>query len=249
MDVVPILSTIILVSTIITLIVAIASYMTFRVKEKKKQAAMAQFQDVFAEDMKALMDEGGDTMTVVEPAKAAPASAEGVISLPPRPVEATPPVVSTPPVAVAPPAPAPATTTVVVQQPPVVVGMPYAAQPPYPQFQGYPPQPQDYAQQPPAQGTQPQQAYPQQSQQVPGYPPQQPQQGGYNQQPYPPPPPPDPLYSGAQAAFMKSFGGQNQLPPPPDAQGGSLRKFSMPDNRQPRKEPPPSFGEETPSWK
>ena len=37
MDVIPILSTIILVSTLITLIVAVASYFVFRIKEKKKK--------------------------------------------------------------------------------------------------------------------------------------------------------------------------------------------------------------------
>ena len=38
MDVIPILSTIILVSTLITLIVAIASYFVFRIKEKRKKS-------------------------------------------------------------------------------------------------------------------------------------------------------------------------------------------------------------------
>ena len=38
MDIVPILSTIILIATVITLIVAISSYMVFRIKEKRREA-------------------------------------------------------------------------------------------------------------------------------------------------------------------------------------------------------------------
>ncbi len=38
MEIVPILSTVILIATVITLVVAIASYMTFRIKEKRREA-------------------------------------------------------------------------------------------------------------------------------------------------------------------------------------------------------------------
>ncbi len=40
MDVVPILSTVILIATLITLVVAVASYLVFRIKEKRKGHAI-----------------------------------------------------------------------------------------------------------------------------------------------------------------------------------------------------------------
>ena len=49
MDVIPILSTIILIATLGTLIVAITSYMVFRIKEKRK-AEMAANQIVIGEE-------------------------------------------------------------------------------------------------------------------------------------------------------------------------------------------------------
>jgi len=95
MDVVPILSTIILISTIITLIVAVASYMTFRVKEKRKQEAMAKFSDVLSEDMKALM-ENDDGVTIVDHPQAGTAPSAAVGSAPqPAPTQtATTPIVA-----------------------------------------------------------------------------------------------------------------------------------------------------------
>ncbi len=119
MDIVPILSTIILVSTLITLIVAIASYMTFRIKEKKKQAALAEFSEVFSSDLAELQE------------------ASPVDNLPP--VHTSQPVVATPPVVLqSPQSPAPITTGVVT--PPVMMSAPVepAAQPqPQPQTQQY----------------------------------------------------------------------------------------------------------------
>ncbi len=213
MDVVPILSTIILISTIITLIVAVASYMTFRVKERRKQQASA----LIALET---VDEDGMGEIVEMPVEDAQASQPQAQAPAPAPVQATP----------------TSTTTVVVNQPPVVVGMPYPMQqqnmPPQGAGPGYP---------------QAQQGYPQSTPQYDAYPPQ-----------LMPPPQPEPTYSGAQAAFMKSFGGAPDSPPAPVQQPGTvgpdgtpftMRRFAMPEPRQAKPKQSDSYHDETPSWK
>ena len=232
MDIVPILSTIILIATIITLIVAIASYMTFRVKEKRKQAAMAEFHEVFYEEIRTPTD-NSETLTAVEPARLG--------STPPAPVQAPPAITmeASAPVG-APPVHTPAPTTAAAVHPPMIAAEPYGTLAPF-----NPSQPQGY--EPPASPP----ASPHIS--VPAAPPS----AGTSQYPTPAqpsdmPPPPASRYSGAQAAFVQSFGEppQSGYPPPqPDGQRGAMRLFTPPENRPPRKETPEGYQDDNPSWK
>jgi len=69
MDIVPILSTIILVATVITLIVAISSYMVFRIKEKRREMrAQAGFSNKpKVEETKSTEDTRSEESTTSEP--------------------------------------------------------------------------------------------------------------------------------------------------------------------------------------
>jgi len=188
MDVVPILSTIILIATIITFIVAVASYMTFRVKEKKKQAALAEAR------LTAASNSDGSEFD------------EGTIEI--EQISAPAPL----PVAVQASAP--------VAQPSVIVNVQAPQAYPMPEMSQQVVAAQQLAEQSP-----------------------QPQ--------YAPEPPPGPAYSGAQAAFMKGFGGQTP-PPPPHSQGApapTMRRFTMPEARPTQKQAPENSHHETPSWK
>ena len=221
MDIVPILATIILISTLITLIVAIASYMTFRIKEKRKQAAMAQSTEYIAAEYV----EGQETSEKAETSTKIPDTLAAA-PLPVTPVESA----------------IPATN------PPVVAPVVIAVQP-APQYT----QPAAPAQPVPA--TQPfgQPAYPQAQQQA-----QPPAQADPYGMPFPyMPSPRAPQFSGAQAAFMKGFGPENQPPveegkqnpessqyaPPP-----TMRRFTPPEQK-PRQQPPQSFKDDSPAWK
>lgn len=233
MDLVPILSTIILISTLITLIVAGASYMTFRLKEKRKQAQMAQLSEVFSADLAELQESD-------------PSVGQTFLSVEMNPPAAAPP----PPVNTSQGAP----PTVIVQ-PPVVVGVPMMGQaaPPMqqmprqvaPQMQPQVAQTPQYEAQPTPQG---------------GMPMEDPY--GMQYQPRQPPAPPSPQYSGAQAAFMKGFDGQQQTPsgasgsetqptPQPGSEYGppvAMRRFTPPEAK-PRPEAPQNYGNDSPAWK
>ncbi len=235
MDIVPILSTIILISTLITLIVAIASYMTFRIKEKKKQAQMAEFSEVFSADLAELQE-------------TAPADNSAPVH--------TPEAVVVTPLVTGQPSQPPAPVTTVVVSPPVVMATPMPSAPP----EQFPAQQQPLPQSPyPAQPmTQPQQYSGQMS-----YAPGQQQQPPPYQDPYGipfsnQPPPRAPQFSGAQAAFMKGFGPENQ-PPQDDerlniqnqgdyGQQPAMRRFTPPEQK-PRQQPPQIRSDDSPTWK
>jgi hypothetical protein len=227
MDIVPILSAIILISTLITLVVAIASYMTFRIKEKRKQAAMAEFSEVFSADLAALQD------TQPPPTAASWSESEGTATAPVEVVTTQPPAVITPPGVITPPVVVAAPVQMMAPQMQALQPYPQMAQQPapgmMPQQQGYPPQ-----------AMPPQQVDPYSQQQ---YQPQAPPQQQYSDAQaaflkgfdVPPPPPQAPGQSPQGADYGQSAG---------------MRRFTVPE-KKPRQEPPRDFGGggDAPAWK
>lgn len=221
MDIVPILATIILISTLITLIVAIASYMTFRIKEKRKQAAAAQSTEYVAAEYV----EGQETSEKEETSTKIP-EAVAAVPLSVTPVESATPAANPPAV----------TPVVIAVQPAQQYTQPAAPVQSVPATQPF---------------SQP--AYPQAQQQA-----QPTTQTDPYGMPFPyMPSPRTPQFSGAQAAFMKGFGPENQPPadegqqnpesnqyaPPP-----AMRRFTPPEQK-PRQQPPQSYKDDSPAWK
>ncbi len=235
MDIVPILSTIILIATIMTLIIAVASYIMFRMKEKRKGQFKtneeANSSIVAGSSLSPELKEIRDLQRGIGTPSLQPVPHIGGVAAPVVLLGNAPTIPSNRPniPGGAPPAP---TVNPVPQPNPTVINVNYPTQPTGPSV---PQQPHSAPQVPQIDPSQ--QPYPAPNQQQP------PQQ--------------TPQYSNAQSSFMNSLkvSGGNNAPglndqPQAGSEQSSFRRFQVPQQNQPAPDqPPPKSKNDEAVWK